>query len=70
MDEKLVTAIAEELSDVVKYMGMAKDCEDGSIIEDIAAEEMQHARNLQHILGKEVLPEQWKAARAALYDTL
>lgn len=71
MDE-INKAIADELSDVVKYMDMAHDCEHGSILEDIAAEEMQHARNLRGILEMEGKPvqdmaEQWKAARMALY---
>lgn len=56
-------------------MDMAHDCEHGSILKDIAAEEMQHARNLQGILEMEGKPvpdmaEQWKAARMALYGGL
>lgn len=66
MDE-IKKAIADELADVMKYMNMAKDCEHGSVLEDIAAEEFQHAKNLQDILGEEILPEQWQMAREALY---
>lgn len=67
MDE-IKKAIADELADVMKYMNMAKDCKHGSVLEDIAAEEMQHAKNLQDILGEEIMPEQWQMAREALYD--
>lgn len=66
MDE-IKKAIADELTDVMKYMNMAKDCKHGSVLEDIAAEEMQHAKNLQDILGEEIMPEQWQMAREALY---
>lgn len=74
MDE-ITKAIADELSDVVKYMHMAHNCEQGSILKDIAAEEMQHARNLRSILELEGEPvpdmtEQWNAARTALYGEL
>lgn len=66
MDE-IKKAIADELADVMKYMNMAKDCKHGSVLEDIAAEEMQHAKNLKDILGEEIMPEQWQMAREALY---
>lgn len=71
MDE-IIKAIADELSDVVNYMHMAQGCEYGSILKDIAAEEMQHAKNLRSILeldGKSVpdMSEQWQSARTALY---
>lgn len=74
MDE-ITKAIADELSDVVKYMNMAHNCEHGSILKDIAAEEMQHAKNLRSILEMEGKPlpdltEEWRAARAALYGEL
>lgn len=74
MDE-ITKAIADELSDVVKYMNMAHNCEHGSILKDIAAEEMQHARNLRSILEMEGEPipdmaEQWKAACVALCGEL
>ena len=74
MDE-ITKAIADELSDVVKYMRMAQGCEHSSILKDIAAEEMQHARNLRGILELEGEPvpdmaEQWKTARTALYGEL
>lgn len=57
----------------MKYMRMAQGCEYGSILKDIAAEEMQHAKNLRSILEMEGEPvpdmaEQWKAACTALYD--
>lgn len=71
MDE-ISKAIADELSDVVKYTGMAKGSEYGSILRDIAAEEMQHARNLRSILemkGEPIpdMPDLWSAAHEALY---
>ena len=66
MDE-IKKAIADELADVMKYMNMAKDCKHGSVLEDIAAEEMQHAKNLQTILGEQIMPEQWRMAREALH---
>lgn len=72
MYDEIVAAIADELADVVKYTDMAKGCEYGPILRDIAAEEMQHARNLRNILEiqGESLPdmtEQWSKARTALY---
>ena len=72
MYDEIVAAIADELADVVKYTDMAKECKYGSILKDIAAEEMQHAKNLRSILEMqgESLPdmtEQWSKARMALY---
>lgn len=72
MYDEIVAAIADELEDVVKYTDMAKGCKYGSILKDIAAEEMQHARNLRNILEMqgEPLPdmtEQWGKARTALH---
>lgn len=62
MDE-ITKAIADELSDVVKYMNMAHNCEHGSILKDIAAEEMQHARNLRSILEMEASRYQiWRSS--------
>lgn len=72
MYDEIVAAIADELEDVVKYTDMAKGCEYGSILRDIAAEEMQHARNLRNILeiqgeSPPDMTEQWSKARTALY---
>ncbi len=72
MDNELIAALRDELHDVVKYCDMAKRCEYGSILTDIAAEEMQHAKNIKSILemsGATVpdMSEDWAASRHALY---
>lgn len=71
--EKLVDYLRDELHDVVKYSELAKHDEYGSILEDIAHEEMQHAKHIKHILKAEgeTIPdmsEQWRAAEHALHD--
>lgn len=69
----IIAALHDELHDVVKYMDMARGNEYGSILRDIAAEEMQHAKNLKAILkmsGAEIpdMAVEWHEARHALYD--
>ena len=73
--DNITASLADELQDVVKYSEMARHSEYGSMLKDIAREEMQHAKNLRSILemeGKPVpdLTEEWRAARAALYGEL
>lgn len=72
MDNELITALRDELGDVVKYCAMSEKCEYGSILRDIAHEEYQHAKNIYAILemrGTEIpdMSVQWQAARAALF---
>lgn len=71
MGEKLITALHGELHDAVKYADMAKECEYGSILMDIAREEMRHAKHLKTILewkGVTVpdMAEDWQKAEQAL----
>ncbi len=73
MGNELIAALRDELHDVVKYCDMAKRCEYGSILTDIAAEEMQHAKNIKSILemSGEVVPdmsEDWAISQHALFE--
>ena len=73
MVNELIDALRDELHDVVKYCDMAKRCEYGSILADIAAEEMQHAKNIKSILemsGATVpdMSEDWTTSRHALFE--
>lgn len=69
---ELVNSLLDELHDVVKYSELAKHDEYGSILKDIAHEEMQHAEHIKHILKAEGVDipdmhEHWEAAEHALY---
>lgn len=68
---ELVNSLRDELHDVVKYSELARHDEYGSILKDIAHEEMQHAEHLKHILkaeGADIpdMSKEWDAAHHAL----
>lgn len=71
--DNLIAALHDELHDVMKYVEMSKHCDYGSILCDIAHEEMQHAKNIEVLIEMNggVAPDmsaEWQGAKSALLD--